>query len=90
MMGVQVKLDNGEKVDGYNIVLGGGVDDDQYVAKEVYKGVPYSEIPNLLERLLKTYQTNRENRETFAQFTRRTEVEDLQKLMTEQTLSIAS
>ncbi|WP_411845976.1 NirA family protein [Roseibacillus persicicus] len=90
MMGVQVKLDSGEKVDGYNIVLGGGVDDDQFVAKEAFKGIPYSQIPDLLECLLKTYQANRQDRETFAQFTRRTDIEDLKSLMAANTQSIAA
>lgn len=81
MMGVQVKLESGEKVDGYNIVLGGGVDDDQFVAQEAFKGVPYREVPQLLESLLKTYLAHRVERETFARFTRRTDLEELKNLM---------
>jgi ferredoxin-nitrite reductase len=81
MMGVKVKTDSGEKVEGYNIVLGGGVDDDQFVAREAFKGIPYSEVPKLLEQLLKTYLDHRIERETFAQFTRRLEIEDLKSLM---------
>ncbi|MEM9079273.1 MAG: NirA family protein [Verrucomicrobiota bacterium] len=81
MMGVQVKTESGDKVDGYNIVLGGGVDDDQYVAKEAFKQVPYSEIPDLLENLLKTYQSHREDNESFAHFTRRLELDELKNLL---------
>ena len=90
MMGVQVKTESGEKVDGYNIVLGGGVDDDQYVAKEAFKAVPYTEIPDLLENLLKTYQANRVDRETFAQFTRRVELEELRELMDKNSGTLAA
>lgn len=82
MMGVQVKTESGEKVDGYNIVLGGGVDDDQYVAKEAFKGVPYTEIADLCEDLLTTYQKNREKDESFAHFTRRLELDELKGLLT--------
>ena len=81
LMGVPVKLESGEKVEGYNIVLGGGVDDDQFVAKETFKGVPFSDIPPLLEDLLNTYKANRKGTESFAHFTRRLETEELKGLL---------
>ena len=77
MMATPVKLASGEKVEGYNIVLGGGVDDTQAIAREAYKGIPYTEIPPLIENLLKTYQKNRKEGETFAQYTQREKVEEL-------------
>lgn len=77
MMATPVKLPSGEKVEGYNIVLGGGVDDTQAIAREAFKSVPFTEIPALLEELLKTYQQNRKSGETFAQYTQRERVEDL-------------
>jgi len=77
LMGTPVKLESGEKVEGYNIVLGGGVDDTQAIAREVYKSVPFTEIPPLIEQLLKTYLANRNPGETFAQFTQREKIEDL-------------
>ena len=77
MMATPVKLDDGQKVEGYNIVLGGGVDDEQAIAREAYKAVPFTEIPPLVEKLLKTYQKNRQGDETFAQYTQREKVEEL-------------
>ena len=77
LMGTPVKLDSGEKVDGYNIVLGGGVDDTQAIAREVYKSVAFTDIPPLIEKLLKYYQENRNPGETFAQYTQREKVEEL-------------
>ena len=77
LMGTPVKLDNGEKVEGYNIVLGGGVDDTQAIAREVYKSIPFTDIPPLIEKLLITYQKNRQEAETFAQYTQREKIEDL-------------
>lgn len=71
MMGVKVKNESGESVEGYNIVLGGGVDDTQAVAREIWKGIPFSDIPPLLEKLLIAYQAARLESETFAQFTNR-------------------
>ena len=81
MMGVPVKLDSGEKVEGYNIVLGGGCDDDQFVAKEAFKGVPFSDAPALIEQLLKAYLANRKGTESFAHFTRRLELDELKNLI---------
>ena len=77
MMATPVKLPSGEKVEGYNIVLGGGVDDTQAIAREAFKGVPFTEIPALIEKLLKIYQQYRNEGETFAQYTRREKIEDL-------------
>jgi ferredoxin-nitrite reductase len=77
MMATPVKLESGEKLEGYNIVLGGGVDDARAIAREAYKSVPFEKIPPLIELLLKTYQKNRQDGETFAQYTAREKVEDL-------------
>ncbi|YCM46651.1 NirA family protein [Verrucomicrobiaceae bacterium 227] len=77
MMATPVKLPSGEKVEGYNIVLGGGVDDTQAIAREAFKGIPFTEVPSLIENLLRTYQQNRNDGETFAQYTQREKVEDL-------------
>ena len=82
MIGAQVKTDSGEKVPGYNIVLGGGTDDDQFVATETFKAVPFTEVPDLCEDLLKTYQSNRKGTESFAHFTRRLSTEELKSLLT--------
>ncbi|MGE9266875.1 MAG: NirA family protein, partial [Verrucomicrobiales bacterium] len=81
MMGVKVKNEAGEKEEGFNIVLGGGVDDEQAVAKEVFKGVSHRDMPALVEKILRAYQKHREERETFAQFTRRVEMADLHSLI---------
>lgn len=77
LMGTPVKLENGEKVEGYNIVLGGGVDDTQAIAREAFKSIPFIDIPPLIEGLLKTYLHNRNPGETFAEYSRREKVEEL-------------
>ncbi len=81
MMGVRVKTPTGESVDGYNIVLGGGVDDTQALAREVWKAIAYTDIPPLLERLLNTYLSQRSENESFAQFTNRHTSEALQAMV---------
>ena len=80
MQGVKVKNELGETVAGYNVVLGGGVDDDQFIAREVFKSVPYGELPELIEGILSGYLAEREDRETFAQFTRRMDLEVLKEM----------
>ena len=83
MMGNRVKIEDGSTVDGYNIVLGGGVDDQQAIAREVWTGIKASEINGLVEELLCSYLAKREDGETFAAFTRRFSVEELQGLVKE-------
>ncbi|MFD2256671.1 NirA family protein [Luteolibacter algae] len=77
LMGVPVKNAAGETVDGYNIVLGGGVDDTQAIAREVWKAVAFTDIPALLEKLLSHYLSNRVENESFIRFTNRQPLESL-------------
>jgi ferredoxin-nitrite reductase len=80
MMGTRVKVEDGSTVDGYNIVLGGGVDDQQAIAREVWKSIRADEIGPLVEQLLCAYLAQREDGESFAAFSRRLSVEALQAL----------
>jgi ferredoxin-nitrite reductase len=83
MMGTRVKVEDGSTVDGYNVVLGGGCDDQQYIAREIWKSVKADEINPLIEQLLCAYLANRQDDESFAAFTRRLSVEELQGLVSE-------
>ncbi|WAC18262.1 NirA family protein [Luteolibacter sp. SL250] len=80
MMGARVKMEDGSTVDGYNIVLGGGVDDTQAIAREVWKSIPFTDIPPLIEQLLVAYLRERENDESFANFTNRHTPDELREL----------
>ncbi len=79
LQGVKVKVD-GENVDGYNIVFGGGVDDAQGIATEVFKGIPFDEIKPLLKNALKRYSELRFENESFIAFNRRHDAEALKRL----------
>jgi ferredoxin-nitrite reductase len=81
LMGTRVKVADGSSVDGYNIVLGGGVDDTRAIAREIWTGIPFDQIPALLEQLLRTYLATRHDGESFATFTRRLGVEELRNLV---------
>jgi ferredoxin-nitrite reductase len=79
LQGVKVNA-GGTTVDGYNVVFGGGSGVAAAVAKEVFKGISFDELPGLLERALKTYLARRLPGEAFAAFTRRHEVKQLQEM----------
>ena len=85
LQGVKVKVGD-ESVDGYNIVLGGGVDDEQGIAAEVFKSVPFDETKPLLKTILERYLELRQPGESFIAFNRRHSAEDLQSLYSEPVL----
>lgn len=82
LLGVKTML-NGAPVEGYNVALGGGFGLEPAVGKEIFKGIPFSVIPKLLERVLRTYLARRHGGETLAEFTRRHEVKQLQEMFSE-------
>ncbi len=82
LLGVKTML-NGASVEGYNVALGGGFGLEQAAGKEIFKGLPFSVIPKLLERVLRTYLARRQSGETLAEFTRRHEVKQLQEMFSE-------
>jgi ferredoxin-nitrite reductase len=73
-----VKVGNGDE--GYNIVFGGGCGSNAAIGREIFKGISFGEIPSLLERALKVYLARRQSNESFAQFTRRHDVKQLQEM----------
>lgn len=76
--GVAAKLKDGRE--GYHLVLGGGMDQEQGIAREIFKGVGHDELPGLIDRILAVYQENHDTGETFVQWTRRHSVGELQEL----------
>jgi ferredoxin-nitrite reductase len=79
LLGVKATV-NGKSVEAYNVVLGGGFGHEQAIGKEVFKAIPYPELPRLLEGILKVYLAQRQPEESFAAFTRRHETAELQKM----------
>jgi len=73
----------GVQVEGYHVFVGGGSDQDQGLAREVFHGIPFSDLPPLLEKILSTYDVRRSRGETFLQFTRRHSLKELQELFSE-------
>ncbi len=67
--------------DGFHLVLGGGMDHEQGIAREVFRGVRATEVPALTEKILRTYNTRKTSGETFVQWTRRHSVKELQEFL---------
>jgi ferredoxin-nitrite reductase len=82
LLGAKVNQ-GGESVEGYHVVLGGGFGEKQAVAKEIFRGIAFSELPTLLEHVLKVYLAKRNRGERFVDFTRRHSVKELQELFSE-------
>ena len=76
--GVAAKLKDGRE--GYHVVLGGGMDQEQGIGREVFKGVGHDELPALVDNILATYRENHDIGETFVQWSRRHEIGELQEL----------
>jgi ferredoxin-nitrite reductase len=77
LLGNMVSTSQGEMVEGYNIVVGGGSDQEQAIGRDLYKSVPFTDVPPLLEKILKFYLEERNAGETFFQFTGRQSIEDM-------------
>jgi ferredoxin-nitrite reductase len=73
------KLAGGDE--GYHVVLGGGMDHEQGIAREIFRGVSAKEIPGLVEKILRTYDRDKQLGETFVEWSRRHTVGRLQEML---------
>jgi ferredoxin-nitrite reductase len=65
-------------VEGYQVVIGGGSDQDKGLARELIPAIAYSELPPLMERLFAAYTEQRKSDESFLEFSRRHSTVELQ------------
>lgn len=79
LLGAKAKI-NGESVDGYHIFVGGGFGANQAIGRQVFTALAADDTKTTLERMLKSYLKNRENSETFQQWTNRHDVGRLQEM----------
>jgi ferredoxin-nitrite reductase len=67
--------EDGDTVEGYQILVGGGFGPDAVLAREIYRDVKAKDAPKIVERLLRAYLAHRTSPdETFLAFTRRHDV----------------
>jgi ferredoxin-nitrite reductase len=76
-----------EMVEGYHVYVGGGWDERRAIGRELFRSLPFAEVPPAIERLLTAYLENRRGAdESFADFARRHSIEEL-RAMVEQILA---
>lgn len=64
--------------EGYQVVIGGGSDQDRGLARELISAIPFSELPPVMEQLFNAYIERRSPNESFLEFSRRHSIEELQ------------
>ena len=74
---VGVKLPDG--AEGYHLVVGGGMDHEQGIARELFRGIRAPEVNALVERVLGTYSAQKQRGESFVEWTRRHSIKELQE-----------
>jgi ferredoxin-nitrite reductase len=67
--------------EGYQVVIGGGCDDDIGLARELISAIRFSDLPAAMESLFGAFERHRHADESFLAFTRRHPIEDLKRLI---------
>lgn len=81
LMGVKV---SGEE--GYQVIIGGGSDQDQGIGRELIPAIKFSDLPPVMEQFFNAYTTQRKPEESFLEFTRRHSITELQSFCATQEL----
>ena len=79
LIGAKVKVGE-ESVEGYAVILGGGVEERQAIGHEIFPGTAFEDLKPLLLSVLKTYLAKREAKESFWEFTHRHSADELKAL----------
>jgi len=76
------ETEEGDAVEGYHILIGGGFGPYAALGRELYRDVKAQDAPKTVERILKTYLAHRASREeSFIDFARRHEIDALKSLV---------
>ncbi len=76
---VGAKLSDGSEA--YHIVLGGGMEHEQGIAREIFRGVRAGDVNALVGKIFSTYESKKDRGETFVQWTRRHSPKELQEFL---------
>jgi ferredoxin-nitrite reductase len=79
LLGVQVPQGD-ESIEGYHVLVGGGVEQERGLGRELARNVPFTDVPALIERLLEGYIARRKPDESFVDFARRHDIPALRAL----------
>jgi ferredoxin-nitrite reductase len=82
LIGARVETsEEGDTVEGYHIMVGGGFGPDAALGREIYRDVKAEDAPRTVEKMLKAYLAHRSsNEETFLAFSRRHEIDVLKAM----------
>ena len=76
--------EEGDTVEGYHVLVGGGFGDDAALARDIYPDVRAEDVPGMVERMLRGYLAHRTGPdESFFAFARRHDVEALKSMFAE-------
>lgn len=67
-------------LEAYHICLGGGFGKHQAVGRQVFQAMPFEEVKPVIEKILRLYLKNRQEKESFQSFTARHDLNALQTL----------
>jgi len=83
LIGARVPInDEGDTVDGYHLLVGGGFGADAAIARELFRDVKAVDAPQTVERVLKAYVANRASEnESFLDFAKRTDIDAFRHMM---------
>jgi ferredoxin-nitrite reductase len=79
LLGAKVKV-AGESVEGYHVFVGGGFGDKQAVGRQVFQGVSFEMLKPTMEKMLQGYLRHRHENESFQSFTKRHDLNLLQRI----------
>ncbi|HEY8064422.1 MAG TPA: NirA family protein [Methylosinus sp.] len=85
LVGARVPInDEGDTVEGYHMVVGGGFGAEGAIARDLFENVAAKDAPRKVESLLRAYLAHRATAdESFAAFTRRHDADALKRLIAE-------
>lgn len=77
LLATQVKSGDTTK-EGYHVFVGGGFGDKKEIGRQIAKAVAFDDLPLMLERLLKKFNSDSWPQESFQSFTQRQSVETME------------
>ena len=83
LLGAKVKV-SGETLEGYHVFVGGGFGEHRAIGRMVFQGLSFQDVKTTLERMLKAYLKHRQPGERFQKFTLRHDLNELQRLFSNQ------
>jgi ferredoxin-nitrite reductase len=88
LIGARVPVgEEGDTVEGYNILVGGGFAEDAAIARELYSNVKADDAPHVVARILRAFIANSADKdETFVAFARRNDIDAIRRLADAETL----